>query len=390
MQIPSDYKAGHEKAKARSPELATKYIKYMLVGDTEAEQVIRDLRPLGGQRSSQLISAAMNGKEDELRSAPASLSAFIEKMKIIPDWFDPKAVLPACSLFYRYPYAFTGALASAGLIEGFCSNIGKSFFYTGRLFAAGGQGVRRLKQNNRHQMEIFMPDGLRPGNEGWKLSLRLRLVHAKIRLLLNPQKDWDTDAWGIPVSTSHLALANAVFSARVLQHTQSLLKKRLGKEERESFMLAWRYVGHLIGIPESLLCHTEEEAQEMYKVFMMCEPPPDMGTVAIVNTLVHAAPAVGGMDAKVSEKFVRRVYRIARALIGNELADKLQFPKQKTFGVLSYFAFEQRVMIPLFGKLFKSHFVSSFETMTTLSHYEKEGISYILPDHPSAELSQDW
>ena len=110
MKTPSDYKAGYEKAKARNPELATKYIKYMLVGDPEAEQVIRDLSPFGSKRSNQLISAAMDGKEDELRNGPESLSAFIEKMKIIPSWFDPQAVLPACTLFYRYPYAFTAII----------------------------------------------------------------------------------------------------------------------------------------------------------------------------------------------------------------------------------------------------------------------------------------
>ena len=171
---------------------------------------------------------------------------------------------------------------------------------------------------------------------------------------------------------------------------KALLKKRFGEEEKKSFMLAWRYTGHLIGIPESLLCCTEEEALEMYEVFTMCEPPPDMETVAIVNTLLHAAPAVGGMGPKESEKFVRQVYGISRALIGNELADKLQFPKQNTFAILLRFAFEQRVLQPLWGKLFKSHFMSTFETMTTLSHYEKEGISYVLPDHPNSELSQDW
>ena len=40
------------------------------------------------------------------------------------------------------------------LIEGFTTNIAKSFFITGRV---RDQGIRRLKQNNRHMMDIFLP-----------------------------------------------------------------------------------------------------------------------------------------------------------------------------------------------------------------------------------------
>ncbi|MCY3989495.1 MAG: DUF2236 domain-containing protein, partial [Gammaproteobacteria bacterium] len=61
------------------------------------------------------------------------------------------------------------------LVEGFATTISKSFFMTGRVME---RGVRRLRQNNRHQVEIFYPEGLRRENDGWKLSVRIRFVHA--------------------------------------------------------------------------------------------------------------------------------------------------------------------------------------------------------------------
>ena len=74
------------------------------------------------------------------------------------------------------------AFVAGVLIEGFTTNIAKSFFITGRV---RDQGVRRLGQNNRHMLEIFLPGGLCRHGDGWKLSVRIRIVHARIRHLLN-------------------------------------------------------------------------------------------------------------------------------------------------------------------------------------------------------------
>ena len=74
----------------------------------------------------------------------------------------------------RVSACFTGnsqvvlaAFVAGVLIEGFTTNIAKAFFITGRV---RDQGVRRLGQNNRHMMEIFLPGGLYRDGDGWKLQ----------------------------------------------------------------------------------------------------------------------------------------------------------------------------------------------------------------------------
>ena len=387
-EIPSDYIEGYEKAKAIDPDLAATYIEHLNVGDPEADAVIEDLSSLGRAESARFINAAMEQQEDVLRDAPESLRAFFERLETRPDWFSPDAVLPGCRIFYRHPYVFTASLVGAGLIEGFVSNISKSFFYTGRLIE-GDQGVRRLKQNNRHQVELYLPGGLERQGEGWKLTVRVRLVHAQVRRLVGSQPDWDAGAWGVPVSAAHLALANTVFSARVLHHTGRLLLTRFSAEEREGMMALWRYVGHLMGVPEALLATSEEQAKQIFKIGMTCEPPPSVESVAMANTLVHAAPVLVNMGGDDAEKLVRRVYRLSRALIGDELADQLQYPKLNTWGQLLFFALEQRIKAA-YTRLTKGHLAESFELMTQISNYEEEGISYKLPDSAYAELSKKW
>ena len=388
MQIPSDYTEGYEKARLIDPELAAAYIEHLNVGDPEADAVVEDLSSLGRAEAARFINAAMEQQEDVLRDAPKSLTAFFERLEVRPDWFDADAALIGSRIFYDYPYVFTASLVGAGLIEGFTSNIAKSFFYTGRLIE-GDQGVRRLKQNNRHQVELYLPGGLERHGEGWKLTVRIRLVHAQIRRLIAGQPDWDAGACGVPISAAHLALANTVFSARVLHHTGRLLLTRFRAEEREGMMALWRYVGHLMGVPETLLASSEEQAKRIFKIGMTCEPLPSIESVAMANTLIHAAPVLVNMGGADAEKLVRRVYRLSRALIGDKLADQLQYPKLNTWGQLLFFALEQRIKA-VYNRLTKGHREESFELMTQISNYEDEGISYKLPDNAHADLSKKW
>ena len=133
------------------------------------------------------------------------------------------------------------------------------------------QGVRRLGQNNRHMMEIFLPGGLYRDGDGWKLSIRIRIVHARLRHLLGNSEDWDAEAWGAPISAAHLGYAVSSFSARLLKHMKTL-GADYNDEEYNSFMAVWRCSGYLMGIPETILFRDADEALKLYDVGQMCEP----------------------------------------------------------------------------------------------------------------------
>ena len=113
-------------------------------------------------------------------------------------------------------------------------------------------GVARLRQNNRHQVEISWPGGLQRYGDGWKLSVRIRFVHAQIRHLLSKSPEWDFKTYGTPISAAHMGYALACFSARTLGAVYS-------REERESFCAAWRYAGHLLGVPDAMLFTDERD-----------------------------------------------------------------------------------------------------------------------------------
>ena len=163
-----------------------------------------------------------------------------------------------------------------------------------------------------------------------------------MRHLLNNSEEWDTEAWGIPISGAHLGYAVSAFSARLLKHMKTL-GAAYSDEEYASFMAVWRYTGHLMGIPETILFHNADEALRLYDVGLMCEPNSPIESIAMAHSLVNSAPLIAGRtDPEGRRHLARYVYSISRKLIGTEAAQSLMYPRLSSFGVVWWFRTQQR------------------------------------------------
>ena len=164
MKIPTDYIPGYEKARAIAPDIADKYIVHTHVGDPLGEEMTDDLSKFNPEEASGLIQNAMDNEgEEALRDAHASLRKFFKEAETLPEWLDYSAFAPGVRMFHRNSQVILAAFVAGVLIEGFTTNIAMSFFITGRL---RDQGIRRLGQNNRHMIEIFLPGGLYRDGDG--------------------------------------------------------------------------------------------------------------------------------------------------------------------------------------------------------------------------------
>ena len=391
INTPTDYNRGYLKALKIDVAMATNYIEHTRLGDPLAEAMTADLAELSSEESHRLIEAAMNGEgEEALRDAPASLRQFFKEAETPPEWLKYSEFAPAIRMFHRNSQVILAAFVAGVLIEGFTTNIAKSFFVTGRV---RDQGIRRLGQNNRHMMEIFFPDGMYRYGDGWKLSVRIRIVHARLRHLLGNFKDWDAEAWGVPISAAHLGFAISSFSARLLKHMKSLGAK-YNDEEYDSFMAVWRYSGYLMGIPETILFRDGDEALNLYDIGLMCEPDSPMESIVMAHSLVNSAPLIAGItDPEDRRRLAGYVYRVSRGLIGKKTADSLMYPEVSSFGVVWWFKTQQRYAQILNRLLPARRQDSNFARFTSLldtSLFDEEGIRYALPDHVYAEESTKW
>jgi len=383
--IPTDYRQGYGRAAAVDRGLADRYVAATRRGDPLADAVVAELArhdPMTGQT---WIRQAMDQGPAGPIEAPEAVRAFFAEIEQVPDWFDSSRTRPGCRAFHRHSEMFLGAFVAAVLIEGFSTLISQSFSITGRLV---DQGVRRLKQNNRQLVEIFLPGGLDRQGDGWKLSVRIRLVHAQVRHLLAHSEDWDEAAWGTPLSAAHIAFATAAFSGLLLKRAR-MLGVTLSPEERESFMLVWRYAGHLMGVEPELLFRSEEEAVRFHRIGTLCEPPPTFESVILANGLINSAPIVAGItETKARRQLAKKIYRISRAMIGDALADQLNYPAMRTTGTLAALRLTnglEQGLYKFFPALGARRRAGQFQTMLDVSLYSEDGASYRLPAHLYAE-----
>ncbi len=392
MQIPSSYQPGYEKALLTDPDLAKTYIQHTLIGDPDADALINAISDIDHEQQGEFIRVGMDQDEEKLRDAPQGVREFFEKIGTPPAWFDPQSVYPGCSGFHAYSDLFLTAFVTDIIIRGFTTLISQSFFMTGRLT---DWGVRRLRQNIRHLLEIMLPGGLERHGEGWKLSVRLRLVHAQIRRHLLASEDWDYEAHGLPISAAHVALASCNFSGMMLD-SAARIGARLNDEERDSFMQIWRYTAYLMGVPDVLLFRNETEAKEIFRVGYICEPSPGLEAIAMANSVIASAPLVIGIDDRSERDDLSNYgYRLSRSLLGDELADQLMFPESRTAGAgtLAYLRLRRRIqeVIDVFrwGKRPRQR-TRNFITLLHISMLKPDMITYRLPNRLHADAASWW
>ena len=381
---PSSYAVGYAKACRHDRTATDNYIRHTTIGDPVLDPIMEELSSLSPPVLHHFIWAGIEQQDEVLRKAPQVLRDFFESLDEPPPWLDHDAFRPGVRAFHANVDLMLVAFVTGVLVEGFSTLIAKSFNITGRV----ADSNRRLQQNNRQLMDIFFPDGLRRENDGWKLSTRVRFVHARIRALLNKSEDWDHDAWGTPVSAAHLGFAISIFSRRLLEYSQ-MVGARFSEEEKESVLSVWRYSGYLMGIPETILYTTGAEAKEIYDIAYLCEPPPDADSIAVANGLIRAIPAVAKeTDPAEIQSITNLAYRLSRALIGNELANRFEYPRTPVIGTLFLFRTKQRIQRALKGQeLVRS---GNFSQLLQISAYDDYGLTYELPDHEKHSRSSPW
>ena len=378
--IPSAYKAGQVRASAIDRRLADIYVRHTRIGDPLADAAVEDLAELPRAQSARFISAGMDQDEDVLRQAPQSLRDLFAEPE--PPWLDHAAFGPGARAFQANVINIFAAFVAGTLIDGFSTLISESL----------DNGVARLRQNNRHQVEIFWPDGLQRYGDGWKLSVRIRFIHAQIRRLLSQSPEWDFEAHGTPISAAHMGFSLACFSAWTLKHSETL-GATYSSQERESFCAVWRYAGHLMGVPGAMLYTDEEDALRWYAIGSACEPAPTANAVITSNALINSAPLVAGItDPDTRADLVRNtIYPVSRLLVGNDLADALNIPKSGMIRVrAALLQFRLNDVLRRFMERVTGRGGSSLVTAFGASLYDHAGLRYDMPDHAHSEESSSW
>ena len=115
-----------------------------------------------------------------------------------PAWLDIETVRHGAKVFRRFGpelFNFFGAIT----LEGYSNNsVVKPLVLTGAY--AGDSTRSRFLETAAFWVDISEPGGLEPGGEGWKTTMRVRVMHVFVRRRLLAHPEWKLEDWGVPIS----------------------------------------------------------------------------------------------------------------------------------------------------------------------------------------------
>lgn len=150
------------------------------------------------------------------------------------------------------------------------------------------QTVNRFAQTAAWWIEIHRPGGMRRKADGFKATLRLRLIHAFMRRLARGSGAWDRAAWGEPVNQGDLFFRVICFSKAMVDGLERM-GHRLGAAEKDGYYAFWRHTAAVLGLHKTYVeMINPEDCSRFWHLWLLTNPPPDSETAALARQTLDA------------------------------------------------------------------------------------------------------
>ncbi|HVI04079.1 MAG TPA: oxygenase MpaB family protein [Enhygromyxa sp.] len=248
------------------------------------------------------------------------LAQFFESVRPIPAWVDWRRIDRARRLFERTGPFGGIVLSLRSLMAGYTSPAGnKPLAFSGRLRE---QAPRRVAETARFVTAVCAPGGMRPGAEGWLITLHVRLMHAQVRRLLWRSGRWDRARWAEPIN-QHDMLATMLLFSEVYVEGLRIFGFSIDVEEAEDWIHLWRLVAWVMGTEQQLLPIDYVEAAALRDLIYETQGPPDADSRALAAALLEMPAQVEGLDPRLESLRRSMIRGMSRMLLGDEPADQL-------------------------------------------------------------------
>jgi len=322
LLIPSAYSSRPGTAQGSR---AQRYAEFLWRTDPLAEAVMDEFARMPESQWRALLELALAQGIEAVPDAPEPLRALFRQLECPPIWVDRGRCNLGGATFLRCRLGFVPlALLALPIIYSWPAG-NKPLALSGQLVHRASQ---RLKDTARYVFAVSQPDGLSRFSDGFAMTVRVRLIHAQVRRLLLESGQWRQDVWGAPINQCHMAGTNLMFSVGVLDGL-TRLGYRFNRVEREALLHLWRYAGYLLGVEPELQVAAEFEGHRLLDLMFAFEPQPDDDSRALVDALMQTSFTYIRNFKAARWCSVNLCYGISRALIGDQQAAALRFPKTR-------------------------------------------------------------
>jgi len=317
-----------EDARLRFGDRVDRLAPFLTRVDPLADAVVHELAE-GRVRWATVEDALARGIA-RVPGAPAGVRALFEHVEHVPAWVDWGLVDRAGSLLFRAGPLGGMVLGTKSLVSGYAAPGGnKPLVFSGRLRE---HAARRLNETARFVQAVCRPGGLRPRADGYRISVKVRIMHARVRYMILRAGSkhgagaprWDAGRWGSPINQHDMAATMLLFSLLVVDGCRQL-GMHVSRDEADEYVELWRYAGYLMGVDDELAVSSEAEGRRLGELIAATQGPPDQDSRDLTEALMNAgesqaATEKGRASARRRAKLVRAV---SRALVGDAMADGL-------------------------------------------------------------------
>ena len=298
---------------------------YLLAGDPLADAAVAALAEMPG-RGNSVVDAALRPDSSGAETPPA-LRAVIDSAALVPPWVEWDRIERGGRFFLRTGIFGGIVLGARALILGYASPAGnKPLALSGRLRESAAP---RLQETARFVQAVVRPGGMRPGGEGFRITLRVRLMHAQVRRMILASDRWNTAAWGLPINQHDMVATCLLFSVITLEGLR-LCGVDISQRESDDFMHLWRFVSHVIGVDPALVPVTESDGQRLGELIAATQGPADDDSRALTAALLDSGLSHPDDRERRRAQSTRGIaHAVCRKMLGDELADQLGVKKPK-------------------------------------------------------------
>jgi len=315
-------------ARARFGALFERMVSALERGDPIADAAVQALEPVPVREWVPRLEHAMRHGD-----GPTPVLDLVAAARRVPDWVDWRSVGRAHRVLHRSGVLGGLVLGFRSLVYGYAAPAGnKPLIFSGRLIE---DTPRRLAETGRFVGAVGSERGMRPGGEGFEITLKVRLMHARVRALASRDPRWRIDRWAVPINQHDMLATLLLFSTVYLQGLERL-GLRFTPAEWSDYLHLWRWVGCVIGVEAMLLPISVDEALEMGEFIRATQGPPDDDARALVGALLTPPASLTGVYADPSRRATRRqlAESVCRGLIDPQTADGLELARHPAADVV--------------------------------------------------------
>lgn len=284
LDVPSGLPAGIDLGRINNRDKAiamfgrdyvTKLTDHALLGDDVAYRVMHDIRDKSTSTTMKTVHQALDHGIDSVDEPSEALAALFRDLDHVPDWVDFDQLYRGAVAFWRGGPIVPPILAWSSIATGFSMySSTRPVLFSGRLQADDRVGDR-LIESFRYIVAAYEPGGMHRYSDGFRLTAKVRMIHAAVRNALSRSDSWDWAAWGVPINNLDSMHTQAgQFGVGFIDPVQKS-GVRFSDREIEDIMALSRYVGWVIGVPSDILHTDYEDARRKAQLHKLIEQPAD-------------------------------------------------------------------------------------------------------------------